>query len=92
MTHFNGPDYIAPRDDKRLTAQYERIKKCMSDGQWRTLSEINAITGDPEASISAQLRHARKARFDSATIEKRYLGGGLYEYRWLQPVAEGVAV
>ncbi len=55
-----------------------------SDGEWRTLDEIAAITGDPQASISAQLRHLRKARFGNHTLEKRPRGDrhqGLWEYR-----------
>ena len=31
-------------------------------GDWRTLRSIADCTGDPEASVSAQLRHLRKDR------------------------------
>lgn len=78
---FDGSDYVAPRDDKRLTAQMERIFNLMQDGQFRTLKEIAERTQDPEASISAQLRHFRKARFGSHTLNKKYLGNGLYSYQ-----------
>ncbi len=87
------PDY----DDIRLTGQIRRVARAMvgkwigeridggySDGEWRTLDEIAAITGDPQASISAQLRHLRKARFGSHILEKRPRGDrhvGLWEYR-----------
>jgi len=60
----------------------------MASGTWRTLSEIETITGDPQASISAQLRHLRKARFGSYRIEKQRRGdetSGLFEYRLLPP-------
>jgi len=53
----------------------------VQDGKWRSLKEIASMTGDPEASVSAQLRHLRKARFGGHTIEKSYEGGGLYLYR-----------
>jgi hypothetical protein len=79
--HFNGPDYVPARDDNRLNAQYERIFHLMVDGVWRTLNQIHQLTGDPEASISAQLRHMRKPRFGSHTVDKEYLGNGLYQYR-----------
>ncbi len=79
--HFNGPDYDPDRDDGRLRGQQLRIWELMRDGAWRTLGEIAAHTGDPEASISAQLRHLRKPRFGAHTIEKKYLGNGLYTYR-----------
>lgn len=60
----------------------------MIDGKFRTLSEIARETGDPEASISAQLRHLKKPRFGSYIIEKQRRGDrnqGLFEYRLLMP-------
>jgi len=78
---FDGDDYVPPRDDPRLTRQYSRIFALMRDGAWRTLADIEAATGDPPASISAQLRHMRKQRFGSHTVNRRYLGDGLYDYQ-----------
>ena len=43
----------------------------MRDAKWRTLKEISELTGDPEASVSAQLRHLRKERFGSHIVNKR---------------------
>ena len=79
--HLNGPDYVPPRDDHRLTRQHERIFGLMRDGVWRSLAEIEAATGDPPASVSAQLRHLRKPRFGGHTVAKRYAGDGLFLYR-----------
>jgi hypothetical protein len=81
---FNGPAYDPSSDNARLTGQILRIFDLMKDGQWRTLSEINRATGDPQASISAQLRHLRKKRFGSHTVDRRSRGereSGLYEYK-----------
>jgi hypothetical protein len=81
---FDGPDYDAAVDNPRLSAQLLRVFTLMSDGRWRTLQEIADSTGDPAASVSAQLRHLRKARFGGHTVEKRSTGKrekGLYEYR-----------
>ena len=81
---FNGPDYIPERDNARLTGQILRVFNLMRDGKWRTLREIAEATGDPEASVSAQLRHLRKERFGSHIVEKQYRGdpeSGLHEYR-----------
>jgi hypothetical protein len=80
---FDGADYKPARDDKRLSGQMLRIWERMKDGQWRTLQGISDITGDPQASISAQLRHFRKERFGSHTVNRRHLGQGLYEYQLL---------
>ena len=81
---FNGADYVHGRDAKRLTGQLLRVWEAIKDGQWRTLGEIARATGDPEASVSAQLRHLRKERFGGHVIERRHRGAashGLYEYR-----------
>jgi hypothetical protein len=81
---FNGEVYDPANDDDRLRKQIGRVWDAMRDGKWLTLGEIEAITGDPQASISAQLRHLRKPRFGSHQIEKRHRGeesAGLWEYR-----------
>ena len=85
---FDGAVYDPKYDDKRLTAQHIRIRDIMLDGSWRTLGEIEKQTGDPQPSISAQLRHLRKERFGSYVVEKRSTGDrlrGLFEYRVLHP-------
>lgn len=81
---FDGATYEPEHDDARLTGQLLRVKTCMADGAWRTLAEIEVVTGDPQASISAQLRNAKKARFGSHTLNKRPRGDhshGLWEYQ-----------
>lgn len=81
---FNGSDYDHDFDHARLTGQIKRVFDCMSDRAWRTLAEIEALTGDPPASISAQLRHLRKRRFGSYSVLKRPRGErerGLWEYQ-----------
>jgi len=81
---FDGSDYVPELDNERLGKQMKRVFLAMMDGRWRTLSEVEKITGDPQASISAQLRHMRKPKFGSHTIEKRTRGErqrGLFEYR-----------
>lgn len=86
---FNGPEYIPAVDDKRLTGQILRVFDAMSDGEWRTLGEIQSITGDPQASISAQLRHLRKKRFGEHTVNRRARGDrerGLFEYQLVKAI------
>jgi len=81
---FNGPAYDSKFDLDRLTGQIRRVYDLMIDGKWRTLGEIEAATGDPAASISAQLRHLRKTDFGSHTVNKRSRGerkNGLWEYQ-----------
>ena len=91
LPHFNGgvdpqgiKNYEPKYDDVRLTGQLLRVTKLMIDEEWRTLAEVEYITGDPPASISAQLRHLRKPRFGSHVVEKQSRGErihGLWEYR-----------
>lgn len=81
---FDGPAYQAKYDHARLTGQIQRVFNLMSDGQWRTLQEIADATGDPHASVSAQLRHLRKLKFGGHTVNRRARGErsrGLFEYR-----------
>lgn len=80
---FNGPAYDPKLDRIRLTGQIKRIFDLMHDGVWRTLGEIEFFTHDPQASISAQLRHLRKPRFGGYVVLKRRRGEpvkGLWEY------------
>lgn len=81
---FDGPEYQPVRDNPRLSTQLMRIFALMQDGAWRSLAEIEQATGDPAASISAQLRHLRKPRFGLHIVDRRLRdgsAGGLYEYR-----------
>jgi len=91
---FTGSDYVPAFDQARLTGQLARVYTLMRDGQWRTLTEIAEATGDPHASISAQLRHLRKRQFGSFTVEKRRRGvetSGLFEYRVTAPAGTNAA-
>jgi hypothetical protein len=81
LAPFNGSDYSHDRDAPRLTDQMGRVFNVLSDGEWHTLEGIAQLTGDPTPSISAQIRHLRKARFGGHEIEKCYHGDGLYAYR-----------
>lgn len=73
--HFDGATYTLA-DRPRLAAQYIRVWHLMRDGKWRTLDEISAATGAPEASVSARLRDMRKPRFGENTIERRHIARG----------------
>ena len=84
---FDGPCYDPVLDRPRLTGQILRVWRTLQNGRWYTLNEISARTGDPQASVSAQLRHLRKVKFGSHDIEKRrrYAKSGCWEYRLNEP-------
>jgi len=81
MEKFDGSDYKPERDDERLDKQIDRVKKVCSSGVPMTLSMIATLSGDPEASVSAQLRHLRKEKHGSHIVDKIYLSHGLYLYK-----------
>jgi len=65
-------------------SQMERVLAVMKGGEWVTLREIELITGDPQSSISAQLRHLRKSVNGGHVVEKRVRSrdeGLVWEYR-----------
>lgn len=76
-----GPAFDKAKDGERIATQRKTIRNLMIDGKWRTLFEIAKKTKQPEASISAQLRHLRKKEFGSHTVEKRRRTVGLWEYQ-----------
>lgn len=65
----------------RLTGQALRIAAALADGRWRTLAELAAETGDPEASVSARLRDLRRPEFGGHRIDRRRLTEGAFAYR-----------
>lgn len=69
-------------EKKRLGKQLERVRDFMADGAWRTLGEIEGLTGAPQASASARLRDLRAL---GHTVQRRRTapGSGLWEYRVL---------
>ena len=86
VAHFDGETYESNHDFKRLTGQNLGVFRCMKDGSWRTLSEIEEVLGDghSQAGISARLRDLRKEKFGSHTVDRRRRGNaskGLHEYR-----------
>jgi hypothetical protein len=87
VARFEGPPDNA-QDFDRLCGQLRDIYNLMSDHRWRTLQEIEDITGHPQASISAQLRHLRKHRFGGHQIDKQRRverwGAAKWEYRMVK--------
>ena len=85
---FSGSDYDKDLDFPRLKGQMLRIYACLLPGEWWTLREIEEETGDPQASISAQIRNLRKEKFGSHVVERRrnFFSAGTWEYQINDPV------
>jgi hypothetical protein len=80
---FDGATYNHVRDGARLADQTEAVFNLMCDGKFRTLATIADMICAPEASVSARLRDLRKPRFGAHTVNREYLGRGLYQYQLL---------
>lgn len=78
---FDGDVYQHAIDFSRLKGQILRVYQLMRDGRWRTLDEIARATGDPVASVSAQLRHLRRDKFGGHVVNRRSRTGALFEYQ-----------
>jgi hypothetical protein len=70
---------VGEYDARRLRSQREIIRDVMLSAaecqSWLTLGELRALTRYGEASISAQLRHLRKAENGGYEVEKRHREG-----------------
>ena len=80
---IDGSTYSPTLDGLRLATQLSRVKRLMSDGQWRTLAEIARQVGGSEAGVSARLRDLRKPGCGYQVVERRRVerANGLWEYR-----------
>lgn len=93
-TRTFGPAYDPALDGERVAAQMDRIRGFMllasEANKWQTLREIEQLTGYPQASISAQLRHLRKPAFGRYIVRKRRRGdrNGTWEYIVFAPAVQ----
>jgi hypothetical protein len=78
-----GPAYDRKIDGYRVATQMTLIRDhLLRQRSWLTLRQISLATNQPEASVSAQLRHLRKRRFGGFEVTKRRrAGAGTWEYR-----------
>ncbi len=79
---FDGASVLGI-DMPRLSGQTARVFQMMSDGKYKTLTQIASGCRCLETSASARLRDLRKKRFGSHTVVSRQVEGhaGLYEYK-----------
>ena len=65
----------------RLNAQMQRVYDALADGRWHLPNELEAVTGDNWASISARARDLRKTAHGGYEVQRESRGGGLFAYR-----------
>jgi hypothetical protein len=81
---FDGATFEVERDQDRLHHLLDRVRIFMDGGEWRTLAEIADACRGTEASVSARLRDLRKQKFGAHTVERRYVGNGVFAYRLME--------
>tara|TARA_R110002167_G_scaffold282191_1_gene487457 strand:+ start:372 stop:665 length:294 start_codon:yes stop_codon:yes gene_type:complete len=81
---FDGDDYVADRDNARLTNQIDKVRMYMENAGYLTVKQIAADLKQPEPSVSAQIRNLRKDRFGARTVNREYRGNGCYAFK-LEP-------
>ena len=81
---FDGDDYVADRDNARLTNQIDKVRMYMENAGYLTVKQIAADLKQPEPSVSAQIRNLRKDRFGARTVNREYRGDGCYAFK-LEP-------
>lgn len=80
----DGETFDQERDGQRLNRQHRAVFDLMRDGKTRTLCQIAAATGYPEASISARLRDFRKPQFGSHTVTRMHHLDGIWLYTLIE--------
>ena len=77
-------------DVPRIFTQFDELLNIMLYRGWFTLSQLHDLTGIPEASISAQIRHMKKPQFGSYIVNKRRMpNSAIWEYQCLPPLLSG---
>ena len=81
---FDGETFDSKLDEIRLNGQLAKVYNWMSDGNWRSLSELKNLAGGSEAGCSARLRDLRKPKYGSHIVNRRRRGdprAGTFEYQ-----------
>ncbi len=81
----DGETYDPKADAAPLNKQQQAVFALMRDGMFRTLADIAAGTGHPEASVSARLRDLRKPKWGGHEVVRRRRGGSrTWEYALIE--------
>ncbi len=81
----DGETYDPKVDAVPLNKQQQAVFALMSDGMFRTLADIAAGTGHPEASVSARLRDLRKPKWGGHEVIRRRRGDSrTWEYALIE--------
>lgn len=89
----DGSTFIPARDKLRLDKQAGLVWLYMSTHEWVTSEEVKGAVGyRHDSSITARFRDFRKPDFGGYIVDRRYVGGGVHEYRLRSPEEDGCPV
>lgn len=72
---FDSGIALTQADQIRLTGQIARVLQVLiNSGEWESVKDIAGTTGDPETSVSAQLRNLRKAKHGGYDVRRKRVG------------------
>lgn len=86
IPRFDSGVDLTKADHARLSTQLQRVLHVLRDGQWYSVPALQrairaqfGIT-EPEPSLSAQIRNAKKEKHGGYPVERRRIGN-TYEFR-----------
>ena len=83
-----GPAFDEARDGQRIRGQIATLRELLLPLGYLTLAEIGRLTGYPEGSISADLRHLKKVAHGSYDVQK-YRVRNTWHYTVNPPLVTG---
>jgi len=89
-------DFFDAKHDAKLQDALSRQFYIMLKGNWHRLHELADELGILETTVSANMRIFRRKTHGRHTVNKRYVGNGLWEYQLeinpdVGPIMEAVA-
>lgn len=81
QSYFHGSTFSPADDGARLTRQLDLVRRCLSDGDYWTLTALASVTGGSEAGVSARIRDLRRPEHGGYVISKERVSGGLWRYQ-----------
>jgi hypothetical protein len=82
----DGRTFSRAHDKLRLDRQAGLVWIYMSTHEWVTPDEVKQAVGyRHDSSITARFRDFRKPAFGGYIVDRRYVGGGVHEYRLRDP-------
>ena len=85
----DGRTFVVAHDKLRLDKQAGLVWIYMSTHEWVTPAEVATAIGYPSATgVTSRFRDFRKDKFGAYIVDRRWVHGGVHEYRLRSPEEE----